>query len=118
MSESAVTVLRLAVDGPPVRDERDATDLIGDAFGAGAAWVVVPVERLAEDFFRLSTKVAGGIAQKFATYRVGLAVIGDISRHTADSGALRDFVRESNQGGQLWFLDDEAAFDARLGVRP
>lgn len=122
MPEPAVTVLRLAADGPPVRDERDATDLIGDAFGAGAAWVVVPVERFEDDFFRLSTRVAGGIVQKFATYRVGLAVVGDISRHIADSDSLRDFVRESNRGGQLWFLADGAAFDARLdappGIRP
>ncbi|MEU1424184.1 DUF4180 domain-containing protein [Kitasatospora sp. NPDC005751] len=116
MSESAVTVLRLPADGPPVRDERDATDLIGDAFAAGAAWVVVPVERFEEDFFRLSTRIAGGIVQKFATYRLGLAVVGDISRHTDGSGPLRDFVRESNRGGQLWFLADEAEFDARLAA--
>ncbi|MEV0530639.1 DUF4180 domain-containing protein [Kitasatospora sp. NPDC050463] len=118
MSEPAVTVLRLAADGPPVRGERDATDLIGDAFAVGAAWVVVPVERFEDDFFRLSTRVAGGIVQKFATYRIGLAVVGDISRHTADSGPLRDFVRESNRGGQLWFLADEAAFEARFDAPP
>ncbi|MFJ5117379.1 DUF4180 domain-containing protein [Kitasatospora sp. NPDC088548] len=114
MSEPTATVLWLPADGPPLRDERDATDVIGDAFGQGATWVVVPVARLEDDFFRLSTRIAGGIVQKFANYRLGLAVVGDISRHTAASGALRDFVRESNGGRQLWFVSDTAEFDRRL----
>ncbi|WP_443089398.1 DUF4180 domain-containing protein [Yinghuangia sp. ASG 101] len=56
--------------------------------------------------------------QKFAAYRIGLAVIGDITDHTAASTSLRDFVRESNQGRQLWFLPDTDALRARLTARP
>ncbi|MFD0276434.1 DUF4180 domain-containing protein [Kitasatospora sp. NPDC127111] len=112
-----VTVLRLPAEGAPILGEREATDVIGDAFGHGATWVVVPAARFEDDFFRLSTRVAGGIVQKFVNYRVGLAVVGDISRHTAVSTALRDFVRECNRGGELWFLADEAEFDAKLAAR-
>ncbi|MFF2040738.1 DUF4180 domain-containing protein [Kitasatospora sp. NPDC058170] len=114
MPEYDPTVLRLTPDGPPIRSERDATDVIGDAFGQGADWVVVPAARLDGDFFRLSTRVAGGIVQKFVTYRIGLAVIGDISAHVAASDALRDFVVESNRGTQLWFLTEEEEFGPRL----
>lgn len=101
-------------DGEPVRGEREATDLLGNAFHHGAAWVAVPVERLTDDFFRLRTRVAGDIVQKFVNYRIGLAVLGDVSHHVARSTALRDFVRESNRGGQLWFLADLAELRARL----
>ena len=95
--------------GPP-----DALDLIGDAGYQGAAWVAVPVERFDERFFELSTRVAGDIIQKFVQYRVGLAVVGDISRHTAASSSLRDFVRECNRNRQTWFLNDADELRERL----
>ncbi|NUT51946.1 MAG: DUF4180 domain-containing protein [Saccharothrix sp.] len=112
-----VTVLLCGADGAVLRGERDASDLIGDAFSQGAAWVAVPVERIGEDFFTLRTRVAGDIVQKFANYRLGLAVIGDITAHTEASTALGDFVRESNQGRQLWFVPDVDTLRMRLAVR-
>lgn len=107
-------VLFCSADGDPVRDERAATDLIGDAISHGAAWVSVPVERLEDDFFRLRSGVAGGIVQKFANYRIGLAVVGDIGRHLSTGAALTDFVRECNRGRQLWFVQDVVELRERL----
>lgn len=101
-------------DGPPLRDGADALEVIGAALGADAELVVLPVRRLTDDFFALRTGVAGEIAQKFVNYRLRLAVLGDISRHLAASSALRDFVRESNRGRQLWFLTDVDELDERL----
>ncbi len=103
-----------APDGPKLCDERDATDLIGTAFGHQAEWVVVPVERLSDDFFTLSTRLAGLVIQKFVNYRMRLVVVGDISARLADSATLRDFVRETNRGRQVWFVTDLAELDARL----
>ncbi|GKQ35007.1 DUF4180 domain-containing protein [Streptomyces sp. A012304] len=109
-----IRVLRCAPDGPSLDGESAALDLIGDAFGQEAQLVCVPAERVGEEFFRLRSGVAGAIVQKFANYRLRLAVVGDISRQVADSSALRDFVYESNQGGQLWFLPDDDALEERL----
>ncbi|MEU0131043.1 MULTISPECIES: DUF4180 domain-containing protein [unclassified Streptomyces] len=109
-----VPVLMCPPEGETVRGESEALDLIGDAGYQGARWVVVPVGRLDESFFRLETRVAGDIVQKFANYRLGLAVMGDVSRHTADSSALRDFVRECNRGRQTWFVADADEFGERL----
>ncbi|WP_327269753.1 DUF4180 domain-containing protein [Streptomyces sp. NBC_01218] len=109
-----VPVFLCAPEGPAVEGEREALDLIGDAGYQGARWVVVPVERFGEDFFRLRTRVAGHIVQKFAQYGMGLVVFGDISRHTEGSSALTDFVRESNAGRQLWFLSDREQLAERL----
>ncbi|MFF9036668.1 DUF4180 domain-containing protein [Streptomyces sp. NPDC014892] len=109
-----VPVLMCAPEGEVIAQESDALDLIGNAGYQGAAWVVVPVERFDERFFRLSTRVAGDIIQKFVQYRVGLAVVGDISRYTAASSALADFVRECNRNRQTWFLADVDELRERL----
>ena len=105
-----------APDGPPIGDEQAAVDLIGSLWGQDVAWIAVPVARLTEDFFRLRTRVAGAVVQKIVQYGFGLAVVGDISAHVAGSTALRDFVHESNQGRQLWFVADEAELDARFAA--
>jgi hypothetical protein len=109
-----VPVMMCAAEGEIIGGEGDALDLIGNAAYQGAQWVVIPAERLDETFFQLRTRVAGDIVQKFANYRVALVVLGDISRHTEASSALRDFVRECNRGRQTWFLTDVEELRERL----
>ncbi|MDH6213916.1 DUF4180 domain-containing protein [Streptomyces pseudovenezuelae] len=109
-----VRVLRIDPEGPPLDGEQAALDLIGDAMGQDAELVAVPVERVADEFFRLRSGVAGAVMQKFVNYRQRLVIVGDVSRHVSESTALRDFVHETNQGGHVWFLADHDALDARL----
>lgn len=109
-----VPVLVGAPDGARLRDGRDAMDLLAAAISADAAWVVVPADRLDPEFFRLRSGIAGEIVQKFAAYRVGLAILGDISGHLAAGTALRDFVRECDRGRQTWFVADLDDFRRRL----
>lgn len=113
---STPNVLTAPVDGPPVGGEQDALDLLGDAFGAGAEVLVLPVERLAPDFFRLRTGVAGAVVQKFANYRVRLVVLGDVSAHVDAGGPLADWIRETGRGRAVWFVADEAELDRRLAA--
>lgn len=110
-----LTALVLAADGAALESERDATDVIGEALGAGAELVAIPASRLSDDFFRLSTRKAGLFIQKFTNYRIRLAIVGDIEAHVAASDALRDFVRESNKGAAVWFVSDDDALEAKLG---
>ncbi|MFD4244959.1 DUF4180 domain-containing protein [Streptomyces sp. NPDC058525] len=109
-----VPVLICEAEGEVIAGEREALDFIGDAGYQGARWAVIPAERFDDAFFKLSTRVAGAIIQKFVQYRVGIVVLGDISRHTEASPALRDFVRECNRGTQTWFLADTAELHERL----
>jgi hypothetical protein len=97
--------------GPKLRDDRDATEVIGEAFSRQVDLVVLPVERLAEEFFQLSTGVAGEILQKFVLYGLRLAIVGDITRQLEASRALRDLVRESNRGRHVRFLADMGQLD-------
>ena len=109
-----VPVLVVPAGGEVVAGERQALDLLGDASYRGASWVALPVERLDAEFFRLRSGVAGAVVQKFAQYRTGLAVVGDVAWAVAASDALRDFVRESNRGLQLWFVADLPELADRL----
>lgn len=109
-----VPVLVVAAEGAPIAQPQDALDLIGDAFGRSADVIAVPVQRLDESFFRLRSGLAGEIMQKFVNYHVRLAVVGDISAHVTASDALRDLVRESNEGRHVWFVPDLDALDDHL----
>ena len=110
-------VLECAPDGPKVGCAQGAADLVNEAFETGARVIAVPVERLAEDFFTLSSRVAGEVAQKVVQYGIKLAVVGDISRYLKQSAPLRDWVRESNRGADLWFVEDFIALDEKLEAR-
>ena len=96
-------------DGSVIVTEADATDLIGECFGLGIDLMAIPAEKLAGDFFWLSTGLAGAVLQKFQNYGFRVAVIGDISQFTAESPSLRDFVYESNRRGQIVFVSDREA---------
>jgi hypothetical protein len=99
------TVLWVDADGPLLGSEADAVDLIGEAMGAGADLIAIPAARLSTDFWKLSTRTAGLFLQKLINYRLSVAIVGDISEEVAKSAALADFVRESNRGGQVSFVD-------------
>jgi hypothetical protein len=99
-----VRVLECAADGPPPRTAKDATDIVGEAWTHRARVVALSAEWLGDDFFRLSTRVAGEVVQKLQDYQLRVVVVGDIARRTAESGALRDWVRECNRGRQVWFV--------------
>ena len=100
---AGVRVLECSTDGPPPRSAKDATDLIGAAWAHKAKIIVLPADRLGDDFFELSTRIAGGVVQKLLDYRLRVAIVGDIGWRVAESKSLRDWVRECNQGRQIWF---------------
>ena len=105
-----------AAEGPSLAGERNLSDLVGELFSAGARLVAIPLDRLGPDFLRLSSGVAGAVLQKLVNYRFRIAILGDVSAAVAASIPLRDFVRESNRGTTVWFVEDLAALEARLAA--
>jgi hypothetical protein len=106
-----IRVLHIDAEGTLIST---ANDVIGDAWSEQATLIAIPVARLDPEFFDLSSLVAGEFLQKIVNYRLQVAILGDISAFLEKSGALRDFVWESNRGTQVWFLEDEKALLARL----
>lgn len=113
---NGLRVLALDPAGKPIVDRRGVIDMIGDASSENADMVAIPVERQGEAFFDLKTRVAGEVLQVCTTYRLPVAFVGDLGAATEQSGALRDFIRESNKGRQVWFVDDMAALEAKLAA--
>lgn len=70
--------------------------------------IIIDKKIIAEDFFILSTGLAGEILQKYINYDVKIAIYGDYSRYT--SKPLKDFIYESNKGNDVFFVSskDEA----------
>lgn len=91
----------------PVSQSGEAMDLIASArYETGCEALLLPKEALGEDFFRLSTGLAGEVLQKFVNYGMRVAIVGDFSHYT--SKPLQDFIRESNRGKTVLFVPTEA----------
>jgi len=80
----------------------DAIDLMGEASYRESYRIIVHKDQMTDAFFDLKTGIAGEILQKFSTYNLKLAIIGDFSQVTSKS--LRDFIRESNRYGRISFV--------------
>lgn len=84
-------------------------------YETGCTNIAVNKEAIINDFFILSTCLAGEVLQKFINYGVRFAVYGDFSKYT--SKPLRDFMYESNQGRDVYFQPSASlAVDKLCGV--
>lgn len=102
--------------GSPLANAEDAVAVLGEALGHGAKLVAIPAARLHPEFFRLRSGIAGAFLQKFVTYGVRVAILGDLREQIKASTALRDFVIESNRGEAIWFPADLQELEKRLAL--
>ncbi len=85
-----------------IHHAQDALDLLANCRYQGAENIIIKEEHLVSEFFDLKTGIAGDILQKFSTYRVRLAIVGDFAKFSSKS--LRDFIFESNKTGRILFV--------------
>lgn len=98
-------------DEPLITDTQSALDVLMTAkYDAGTKNIVISKELIVEDFFILSTGLAGEILQKYINYGGRIAIYGDYSHYT--SKPLHDFIYESNKGKDVFFVGtQEEAID-------
>ena len=98
-------------DEPVITDTQSALDVLMTAkYDAGTKNIVISKELIVEDFFILSTRLAGEILQKYINYGGRIAIYGDYSHYT--SKPLHDFIYESNKGKDVFFVGtQEEAID-------
>lgn len=92
-----------------ITDAQSALDvLISAKYDIGTENIIVDKKLITEDFFILSKGLAGEILQKYVNYGGRIAIYGDYSHYT--SKPLKDFIYESNQGKDVFFVatQDEA----------
>lgn len=97
-------------------DVQSALDLIMTVkYETGCYSLAINKEAVTEEFFVLSTKLAGEVLQKFINYGFKFAIYGDYSKYT--SKPLKDFIYECNKGKDIFFaVDLEDAVNRLEGV--
>lgn len=93
-----------------ISDADSALELLGTVdYETKCNKIIIDKSAVTEEFFKLSTGIAGVVLQKFINYRKKIAIIGDYSQYT--SRPLQDFIYESNRGRDIFFVEnlDEAA---------
>ena len=107
------SIARVTADAAMIGDVGSALDLMAQVrYETGSSRMVLDAHIFHDRFFDLSTRLAGEILQKFTTYSMRLAVIGDFSRYSSRS--LQAFISESNRGNAVLFVSDESEALRRL----
>ncbi len=96
-----------------IRETQDALDIMGNCTYNGIHKIIVYQHQLHPDFFDLKSRIAGEILQKFSTYRVQLAIVGEFT--DIESKSLNDFIRESNRIGWTIFTASKEEAMEKLG---
>lgn len=106
VNKNGVDIAIVTSDELLITDVQSALDLIATVgYETGTDRIILDKSVIGEQFFDLSTRIAGEILQKFINYQIKLAIVGDFS--TYQSKSLNDFIYESNNGRELFFLIDK-----------
>lgn len=97
-------IAELQSDETIISNSEEGIDLMGDLYYQGFDSIILHEHNINTDFFELKNGMVGEILQKFSTYRVRLAIVGDFSKYSSNS--LKDFIYESNKGRQVYFVAD------------
>lgn len=98
-----IKIAEISSDETILRTTEDGLDLLGNVYYQGFDRIVLNEKNITPAFFDLKNGLAGEILQKFSTYRVRLAIVGDFSKYTSQS--LTDFIYESNKGKHVNFVN-------------
>ncbi|WP_297625016.1 DUF4180 domain-containing protein [uncultured Rikenella sp.] len=108
VTRNHITCAIVESDSVVITDAQSALDLLMTAkYEVGTKNIVIDKTLITEDFFVLSSGIAGEILQKYINYGGRIAVYGDYSHYT--SQPLRDFIYESNKGKDVIFIDTKEA---------
>jgi hypothetical protein len=99
---NGVPIGELVASDEPLRGTQDVLDLIGTFYPEHLAALILHEENLAPEFFQLRSGLAGEVLQKFVTYQVKVAIVGNFQKYA--SKALADFIYECNKGSQIFFV--------------
>lgn len=89
-----------------IKDVQSAIDFMMTVnYETNCKKIALNKEAILEEFFILSSGIAGEILEKFITYQTKFAIYGDFSKYT--SKPLKDFIYESNNGKNIFFVENE-----------
>ncbi|TVX94047.1 DUF4180 domain-containing protein [Paenibacillus agilis] len=83
----------------PLSTENDALDLIALCWEHETNVLMIHYATLSEDFFKLKTKLAGNMIQKFTNY--GIKATAIIPQETIQKGRFKEMAMETNKGNHF-----------------
>lgn len=99
-----------------IKDVQSAIDFIMSIkYETNCNKIALNKEAIIDDFFILSKGLAGEVLQKFINYQTKFAIYGDFSKYT--SKPLKDFIYESNNGKDIFFVENEAKAIEKLELQ-
>lgn len=100
--ENSIDIAHIVAKDIVISDLQSAIDLMMTVkYETGIKNIAISKNLIADNFFILSSELAGEILQKLINYRFRIAIYGDFTKYT--SKPLRDFIYESNKG-TMFFL--------------
>ncbi|WP_373000807.1 DUF4180 domain-containing protein [Lutispora sp.] len=101
----SISIVYIESEDILITDAQSALDLIMTIiYEKDCNRIILDKKVICEEFFTLSSGIAGEVLQKFINYHTKLAIIGDFSKYT--SKPLRDFIFECNKGNDIFFVDN------------
>ena len=91
----------------PIHNEQDTLDLIAACFENNTNLIMIHMDALADDFFKLRTGLAGNLLQKFMNYHIKAAVV--ITDDQKVKGKFKELLAESNKGNSFRVFDNREA---------
>lgn len=83
----------------PLSAENDALDLVALCFEHETYALMIHYAALSEDFFKLKTKLAGNLIQKFINYNIKVVAI--IPQEIIHNGRFKEMIVEANKGNHF-----------------
>lgn len=99
-----IEVAHVVADNIVISDLQSAIDLMMTVkYETGIKNIAISKNLIIDNFFILSSGIAGEILQKFINYQFRIAIYGDYSKYT--SKPLKNFIYESNNGRDIFFVE-------------
>ena len=103
IEKNGITCAIVNSDDIVITDSLSALDVLMTAkYDIGTKNIIISKKLIVEDFFILSSGLAGEVLQKYINYGGRIAIYGDYSHYT--SKPLHDFIYESNKGKDVFFV--------------
>ena len=103
IEKNGITCAIVNSDDIVITDSQSALDVLMTAkYDIGTKNIIISKKLIVEDFFILSSGLAGEVLQKYINYGGRIAIYGDYSHYT--SKPLHDFIYESNKGKDVFFV--------------
>lgn len=109
---NGIQLAEIVSDEVLIHETQDALDIMAECTYQDSWKIIIHEKNIIPDFFDLKTGIAGDILQKFSTYNVQLAIVGDFSKY--ESKSLHDFIFESNKYGRINFVKTTVEAKERL----